>query len=469
MFGHLAVGRLHPGRHCPEASEVSRARYRRAASRGVITFCATFPLLAAAPVMADETVGGTVGAAHTDSGQRSDQSIDMLLLKLEQQITAGHTLIPESDNAMETWRIVTLKAQSGSPEIRRALASFAQHLRERVATEQQAGRLVTATYFGVFAGMASDLVGADPAPTLRRAQTGAPVAAPADQVSPSVDSDAGPAGTGAPSFDGGAGSPPQPVASQAGSDQSSATSAATPSPSGAAASDTSSPAPRMGAAAEHPSGLIADAAQAAPVLPPSPASGDLPQSAVAALSVPSSAAPAPQLAALAAPPSPAASADTPVAKPPAPPGSAATSAGDSPRAAAGVADAPRTAAPSVQTALAVAPPLATPPAPPPAPRTPPQQDQAVAAALYSARGDQMLAIKDISAARRFYEYAANAGSARAAMLLAKTYDPGFLDELGVVGLRPDPAMATAWYRKAMELGDHDAEASLRRLSMDAAK
>ena len=115
--------------------------------------------------------------------------------------------------------------------------------------------------------------------------------------------------------------------------------------------------------------------------------------------------------------------------------------------------------------------MATPPPSPPATsarRAPSVQEQAVAA-LYVTRGDQMLAIKDISAARRFYEYAANAGSARGAMQLAKTFDPGFLDELGVVGLRPDPAMATAWYRKAMELGDHDAEASLRRLSADAAK
>jgi len=67
----------------------------------------------------------------------------------------------------------------------------------------------------------------------------------------------------------------------------------------------------------------------------------------------------------------------------------------------------------------------------------------------------MLARKDISAARKFYEYAANAGSARAATTLAKTYDAAFIDQLGVVGLLPDAALAARWYRRAEELeGPH---------------
>jgi TPR repeat protein len=79
----------------------------------------------------------------------------------------------------------------------------------------------------------------------------------------------------------------------------------------------------------------------------------------------------------------------------------------------------------------------------------------------------MLAIKDISAARVFYEYAANAGSARAAMALAETYDAAFLDQLGAVGPRPNPAMAADWYRKAAALGDRSAEAWLRALGTAA--
>ena len=90
------------------------------------------------------------------------------------------------------------------------------------------------------------------------------------------------------------------------------------------------------------------------------------------------------------------------------------------------------------------------------------------AEFYAKRGDEMLAIKDISAARKFYEYAANAGSASAAMAIARTYDPTFLSHLQVVGLRPDPELSATWYRKAAALGDPNAAAWLYALSANAA-
>ncbi len=83
--------------------------------------------------------------------------------------------------------------------------------------------------------------------------------------------------------------------------------------------------------------------------------------------------------------------------------------------------------------------------------------------MYLSRGNEMLALKDISAARKLYQYAANAGSAAAAMALARTLDPAYLAELGVVGLRPDPALAAAWYRKAVALGDPNAKVRLQAL------
>jgi hypothetical protein len=101
--------------------------------------------------------------------------------------------------------------------------------------------------------------------------------------------------------------------------------------------------------------------------------------------------------------------------------------------------------------------------------TPPTVEEQSMAATYASRGDAMLAIKDFSAARKFYEYAANGGSARAAMALAKTYDPAFLTQLGAVGVRPDPALAANWYRTAAALGAPDAEARLHTLSTQAAK
>jgi hypothetical protein len=98
----------------------------------------------------------------------------------------------------------------------------------------------------------------------------------------------------------------------------------------------------------------------------------------------------------------------------------------------------------------------------PSTNAPATQDQAMAASLVH-RGDAMLAIKDISAARKLYESAAGAGSAAGATALARTYDPDYLAKLGVVGLQPDPAAAAVWYRKAATMGDRDAETRLRTL------
>jgi len=74
------------------------------------------------------------------------------------------------------------------------------------------------------------------------------------------------------------------------------------------------------------------------------------------------------------------------------------------------------------------------------------------------RGDELLRIGDISAARLFYERAAAGGSARAMTALGMTYDPSFLSRINVRGIRPDPAMAAEWYRKVATLGDAAAAA-----------
>mgnify|MGYP002336432516 CR=1 FL=1 len=76
----------------------------------------------------------------------------------------------------------------------------------------------------------------------------------------------------------------------------------------------------------------------------------------------------------------------------------------------------------------------------------------------------MVARRDISAARLLYERAAIAGNARAASALGKTYDPAFLAEIGAQGVRGDPALATAWYQKAVALGDSSALARMEALS-----
>ena len=97
--------------------------------------------------------------------------------------------------------------------------------------------------------------------------------------------------------------------------------------------------------------------------------------------------------------------------------------------------------------------LAAPVASAPRQATPAQERMAVNLA---SRGDAMLGIKDISAARKLYEQAANLGSAAAAAELARTYDPDYVGKLNVIGIRPDLTLAANWYVRAAALGDRQA-------------
>ena len=74
-------------------------------------------------------------------------------------------------------------------------------------------------------------------------------------------------------------------------------------------------------------------------------------------------------------------------------------------------------------------------------------DQARLGALLR-RGDALLALGDVSGARRFYERAAEEGSAEGARAAGRTHDPVVLAGLGARGIRPDPTAAAAWYRRA---------------------
>jgi hypothetical protein len=68
------------------------------------------------------------------------------------------------------------------------------------------------------------------------------------------------------------------------------------------------------------------------------------------------------------------------------------------------------------------------------------------------RADALVNSGDLAAARLVLRRAAEAGDARAAMMLGGTYDPKVLDKFGVYGLVPDLAMARSWYEKAKRLG-----------------
>lgn len=71
------------------------------------------------------------------------------------------------------------------------------------------------------------------------------------------------------------------------------------------------------------------------------------------------------------------------------------------------------------------------------------------------RGENLIASGDVTAARLVLLRPAEAGDARAAYALAKTYDRIVLEQLHAYGLTPDPALAQHWYEKARQLGATD--------------
>jgi hypothetical protein len=71
---------------------------------------------------------------------------------------------------------------------------------------------------------------------------------------------------------------------------------------------------------------------------------------------------------------------------------------------------------------------------------------------------------DFAAARILLRRAAESGSAEAALMLGKTFDPLYLNELGAMGIRPDIAQALEWYQKAVQLGSEVAAQRLTQLT-----
>jgi hypothetical protein len=75
------------------------------------------------------------------------------------------------------------------------------------------------------------------------------------------------------------------------------------------------------------------------------------------------------------------------------------------------------------------------------------------ASLAIERGDELMSLGDVASARRFYQMAAEGGLAAAALALARSYDPRYLDRIGAIGVRGDAAKAAQWYRRAAEPND----------------
>jgi hypothetical protein len=81
-----------------------------------------------------------------------------------------------------------------------------------------------------------------------------------------------------------------------------------------------------------------------------------------------------------------------------------------------------------------------------------------------ARGNALEATGDLAGARLVFQRAAEAGNARAAFMLAETYDPIVLETLRESGLASNVETARVWYAKAKDLGSDEAPERLERLA-----
>jgi TPR repeat protein len=70
---------------------------------------------------------------------------------------------------------------------------------------------------------------------------------------------------------------------------------------------------------------------------------------------------------------------------------------------------------------------------------------------------------DVASARLFYERAADAGDPKAMLRLGESFDPDFLEQAHIRGVRSDLAAARIWYGRAIELGSIEAGTVLKRL------
>jgi hypothetical protein len=81
------------------------------------------------------------------------------------------------------------------------------------------------------------------------------------------------------------------------------------------------------------------------------------------------------------------------------------------------------------------------------------------------QGMRFLVIGNINSARLLFERAAEAGNARAALLLGDTFDDVRLGQLGVLGVVPDRIKSVYWYERADELGAPEAKERLSELNL----
>jgi hypothetical protein len=81
------------------------------------------------------------------------------------------------------------------------------------------------------------------------------------------------------------------------------------------------------------------------------------------------------------------------------------------------------------------------------------------------RAEAMLETRDVSGARNIYMFLVRKGSGKAAFGLARTYDPAYVEEIGVAGMdATDLEQAKKWYERAALLGHPEAQERLKVLA-----
>jgi hypothetical protein len=125
--------------------------------------------------------------------------------------------------------------------------------------------------------------------------------------------------------------------------------------------------------------------------------------------------------------------------------------------------------PAIRAEVAEAPPVVARKAAAAPPSVPAPANRPVAAAVLAlGQGDARFAAGEVEAARYYYERALDAGDAEGAVRLGETFDPAFLIEGRLRRVRPDPAAARSWYRRAAALGAAAAHQRLAYLDAEPA-
>jgi hypothetical protein len=80
------------------------------------------------------------------------------------------------------------------------------------------------------------------------------------------------------------------------------------------------------------------------------------------------------------------------------------------------------------------------------------------------KGDEFLERGDVASARLLFKGLAEQGSSWGAFAMARSYDPGFLKKIWIIGaLKPDIEKAKLWYQRASDLGNSKALSYLNKL------